>query len=65
MTATTLGLGYFSSGILFVVLIAIPALGYWLLGLNEILAFWFAYIVTRPSAPHSPAGWAGRAPDPS
>lgn len=48
MTATTMNLGYFSSGILFAVLIAIPALAYWLLGLNEIVAFWFAYIVTRP-----------------
>ena len=59
MTATTLGLGYFSSGLLFAVLIALPALGYWLLGLNEILAFWFAYIVTRPLGA-SFADWAGK-----
>ena len=59
MTATTLGLGYFSSGILFAVLIAIPALGYWLFGLNEILAFWFAYIVTRPLGA-SFADWLGK-----
>jgi uncharacterized membrane-anchored protein len=58
MTATTLGLGYFSSGVLFAVLIALPALGYWLLGLNEILAFWFAYIVTRPLGA-SFADWMG------
>lgn len=48
MTATTMNLGYFSSGILFAVLIAIPILAYRLLGLNEIVAFWLAYIVTRP-----------------
>ncbi len=48
MTAATLGLGYFSSGVLFAVLFAIPALGYRLFGLNEIVAFWFAYIMTRP-----------------
>ncbi|WML46704.1 hypothetical protein RCG23_13725 [Neobacillus sp. PS3-34] len=48
MTASTMHLGYFSSGILFAVLLAIPALGYWLFGLNEIFAFWFAYIMTRP-----------------
>jgi uncharacterized membrane-anchored protein len=48
MTAATLGLGYFASGVLFAVLFAIPALAYRLLGLNEIIAFWFAYIVTRP-----------------
>jgi uncharacterized membrane-anchored protein len=48
MTAYTMHLGYFSSGILFAVLLAIPALGYWLFGLNGIFAFWFAYIMTRP-----------------
>jgi uncharacterized membrane-anchored protein len=48
MTAITMHLGYFSSGLLFAVLLAIPALGYWLLGLNGIFAFWFAYILTRP-----------------
>lgn len=48
MTATTMHLGFFSSGVLFAILIAIPALAYWLVGLNEIFAFWFAYIITRP-----------------
>ena len=48
MTATTVGLGYFSSGILFAVIFAIPAVAYWRFGLNEIAAFWFAYIITRP-----------------
>jgi uncharacterized membrane-anchored protein len=48
MTASTMHLGYFSSGLLFAVLLAMPALGYWLFGLNEIFAFWFAYIMTRP-----------------
>ena len=48
MTATTVGLGYFTSGVLFTVLIAVPALAHWRFGLNETLAFWFAYIVTRP-----------------
>jgi len=48
MTAATLGLGYFASGLLFAVLFAIPALAYRFLGLNAIVAFWFAYIMTRP-----------------
>jgi uncharacterized membrane-anchored protein len=48
MTASTMHMGFLSSGILFAVLIAIPALAYWLFGLNEIFAFWFAYIMTRP-----------------
>jgi len=59
MTATTMGLGYFSSGVLFAVLIAVPALAYWLFGLNEIFAFWLAYILTRPLGA-SFADWIGR-----
>lgn len=48
LTAISLHLGYFSSGILFAALLVLPALGYWLFGLNPIFAFWFAYIMTRP-----------------
>lgn len=59
MTAATLQLGYFSSGVLFAVLFAIPALAYWLFGLNEVVAFWFAYIVTRPLGA-SFADWFGK-----
>lgn len=59
MTATTLGLGYFASGILFAVIFALPALLYWFLGLNEIMAFWIAYIVTRPLGA-SFADWIGK-----
>lgn len=59
LTASTFGLGYFSSGILFAVCIAIPALAYWLFGLNEILAFWLAYILTRPLGA-SFADWMGK-----
>jgi uncharacterized membrane-anchored protein len=64
-TATALGLGYLSSGILFGVVILIPALARWRLGLNEVAAFWFAYVVTRPlgasfadyvSKPHNISG---------
>jgi uncharacterized membrane-anchored protein len=48
MTAATMRLGYFLSGVLFAALIAVPALAYWIFGLNEVLAFWLAYILTRP-----------------
>lgn len=58
MTATTMHLGYFDSGIMFAILFAIPAIGYWLFGLNEIVTFWFAYIVTRPLGA-SFADWMG------
>lgn len=61
MTAITLNLGYLSSGILFIGLIALPAMAYFLFGLNEILAFWFAYIVTRPLGA-SFADWFGKPP---
>ena len=48
MTAITLHLGYLASGLMFTVLIAIPAVSHWRFHLNAVFAFWFAYIVTRP-----------------
>lgn len=59
MTAATLGLGYFSSGVLFAVLFVVPALAYRLWGFNEIAAFWLAYIMTRPLGA-SFADWVGK-----
>ena len=47
-TATALVLGYLASGILFSVLILIPALAWWKFDLNAVTAFWLAYVVTRP-----------------
>jgi len=47
-TATSLKLGYLGSGILFGVVILIPALAWWRFHLNAIVAFWMAYVVTRP-----------------
>jgi uncharacterized membrane-anchored protein len=58
MTATTLHLGYFVSGVAFTVLIAVPAVAHRCFGLNAIVAFWFAYIVTRPLGA-SFADWLG------
>ncbi|MCX4747916.1 hypothetical protein OG455_20745 [Kitasatospora sp. NBC_01287] len=58
MTATTVGLGYFSSGVAFTVAIALPALAHWKLRLNAVLAFWLAYILTRPLGA-SFADWMG------
>ena len=58
LTAHTVGLGYLGAGVLFTALIAVPALAYWALGLNAIVAFWFAYIVTRPLGA-SYADWLG------
>lgn len=47
-TATSLHLGYLASGILFGVVILLPALAWWKFGLNGIAAFWMSYVVTRP-----------------
>ncbi len=58
MTATTLHLGYFVSGVAFAALIAVPAVAHRWAGLNAILAFWFAYVVTRPLGA-SFADWFG------
>ncbi|MEW2487462.1 hypothetical protein [Streptomyces sp. NPDC048411] len=48
LTAIPLGLGYLGSGVMFAVVIAVPALAHWRFGLSAIAAFWSAYIVTRP-----------------
>ena len=72
MTAATLGLGYLLSGILFAILIAFVAVAHyiWMISLkiehrhqsrNAVLAFWLAYILTRPLGA-SFADWMGKAP---
>jgi uncharacterized membrane-anchored protein len=47
-TATSLHLGYLGSVFLFAVVIAVPAVAWWKFRMNAILAFWFAYVITRP-----------------
>ncbi len=69
MTATTMRLGYFSSGVMFAVLIAVVAASHYITkGIlaaehqhqtrNAVLAFWLAYILTRPLGA-SFADWMG------
>ena len=48
LTAFVLHLGFLASGLMFTGLILIPALAWWRFGLNEIVAFWWAYVLTRP-----------------
>jgi uncharacterized membrane-anchored protein len=48
MTAKTVGLGYLASGIVFSLAFVVVAVAHWKLGLNSILAFWIAYVLTRP-----------------
>jgi uncharacterized membrane-anchored protein len=61
LTATTAGLGYFGSGMLFTAVIVAPAVAYRWFGLNAVASFWFAYIVTRPVGA-SFADWMGFPP---
>jgi uncharacterized membrane-anchored protein len=72
LTATTFGLGYLGAGVLFLVVFFVPAVAHWLLRLNSIVAFWTAYVLTRPlgasfadylGVPHSRGGVGlGRGP---
>lgn len=59
LTATTMHLGYFSSGILFAALIVVPAIARWRFKLNAVVAFWWAYVLTRPLGA-SIADWLGK-----
>jgi uncharacterized membrane-anchored protein len=59
LTATTFGLGYFASGLVFAAIIAVPAIGYFRFGWHPILSFWLAYVATRPLGA-SFADWMGK-----
>ena len=59
LTAYTFRLGYFTSGLLFAGVILIPVIGCRWLRMNPILAFWFAYVMTRPVGA-SFADWLGK-----
>lgn len=48
LVAETFDMGYLTTGLLFGAVIALIAIGYFAFGLNAILAFWLAYILTRP-----------------
>lgn len=58
LTAYTFHLGFLASGILFAVVIAVPALAHRAGLLKPVAAFWFAYIITRPLGA-SFADWMG------
>ncbi|MEE4545679.1 hypothetical protein V2S66_27390 [Streptomyces sp. V4-01] len=58
LTAGSLHLGYFSSGVMFAALIAVPAVGGLVLRLDAVAAFWTAYVLTRPLGA-SFADWMG------
>ena len=47
-TAWSLNLGFLKSGIMFIGIILVPLIAHKFFGLNAVLAFWMAYITTRP-----------------
>jgi len=59
LTAITWHLGYLSAAAVFAVLITLPAIGYRFFQLNAVLAFWVAYVLTRPLGATF-ADWIGR-----
>jgi uncharacterized membrane-anchored protein len=59
LTAASLHLGFAPSAVVFAVAILVPAVGWWRLGLNSTLAFWTAYVLTRPLGA-SLADWLGK-----
>lgn len=48
LTALALNLGFWPSVLIFAGIIAIPAVSWLQFNMNPVLAFWFAYVVTRP-----------------
>jgi uncharacterized membrane-anchored protein len=48
MTAANFTWGFLVSGIVFAAIIVIPAVAHLSFRLNAVVAFWFAYIITRP-----------------
>jgi len=58
LTAYTLHLGFLRSGLMFTAVFAIPFVARRALALGEVIAFWFAYVITRPLGA-SYADWLG------
>jgi uncharacterized membrane-anchored protein len=61
LTAIFLHWGFLASGVLFAVVIAVPAIAWWKFRLDAVVAFWSAYVVTRPLGA-SFADWLGKPP---
>ncbi|MCW2809631.1 MAG: hypothetical protein JWP61_89 [Friedmanniella sp.] len=61
LTARQLGLGYRDSAVLFGAAILLPLLAWRFLRLSPVVAFWAAYVLTRPLGA-SVADWLGKPP---
>jgi uncharacterized membrane-anchored protein len=62
LSAVTLGLGYLPSAVLYGLLMMVPAVAWARFGLNPVIAFWAAYVLTRPLGA-SIADWLGKPAD--
>jgi uncharacterized membrane-anchored protein len=61
LTAAQFHLGFAGSIVLFACLMALPALGHFRFNLNSVVAFWCAYVLTRPLGA-SIADWVSKPP---
>ena len=59
LSAITIGLGFLPSAVLYAAMIAVPAIAWWRFRLNPVVAFWGAYVLTRPLGA-SIADWLGK-----
>jgi uncharacterized membrane-anchored protein len=59
LTAISLHLGFLDSVFLFAVAILVPGIAWWRGSLNPIVAFWSAYVITRPLGA-SVVDWLGK-----
>ena len=59
LSASTVGLGYGGSIVLFAIAFVVPAIAWRSLGLNAVVAFWSSYVITRPFGA-SIADWLGK-----
>jgi uncharacterized membrane-anchored protein len=59
LTADSMHLGFFSSGLVFAAVMAAAALAWWRFRLNPVISFWAAYVLTRPLGA-SFADWFGK-----
>jgi uncharacterized membrane-anchored protein len=59
LTAIQLHMGFLESALVFGAAILVPAIAWWQLSLNAVVAFWSAYVVTRPLGA-SVADWLGK-----
>lgn len=62
LLAVSAHLGYLAAALAFSAILVIPAIGFRWLGMNGVLAFWFAYVMTRPVGA-SFADWWGVPPE--